>query len=257
MPLIRLFIVSFVGGRVGDSCAAVVACFLMLMKVMDLLVKINRGKQVSPAQLKQTIFDHAKAFLDIHGHDYWVPKNHLALHLPDMLRRAKTLVSLFTHERKHKAIKRFANNLTTSTLSYEKSMLEDLWSTQLETLAEPSAFPSGEIVFTGQKAAPRALREGLGLRAEDISVSQMATIDGLRVYAKDVCSFISSGEERIGQVYCHVVVYGVKMTCISEWTLLQPSIFDMTETLIFVPTSYIKDLHPYSVKESRALVCAQ
>ena len=88
-------------------------------------------------------------------------------------------------------------------------------------------------------------------------MSQMATIDGLRVYAKDVCSFISSGEERIGQVYCHVVVYGVKMTCISEWTLLQPSIFDMTETLIFVPTSYIKDLHPYSVKESRALVCAQ
>ena len=146
----------------------------------------------------------------------------------------------FVHERKRKAIKRYANNLTTSTLSYEMSMLEDLLLSQIETLAEPSSIPSREIfVWTERRKK---------------FVSQMATIDGLRVYSTDVCSFELESSEACGQVYCHVKIHGAQMTCVSRWTEQSLGVFDMTESVIFVPTRCIKQVRPFSVKDGRALV---
>ena len=152
--------------------------------------------------------------------------------------------------RKHKAIKRYANNLMTSTLSYEKSTLEDLLLSQLETLAH-LLFQAVKLL-SGQKEAPRALREGLGLQAGETFMSQMATIDGLRAYSNDVCSFELEGSEACGQVCCHVKINGAQMTCVSRWTEQSLSVFDMT---VFVPTRSIKEVHPVSVKDERARVC--
>jgi hypothetical protein len=53
------------------------------------------------------------------------PKFHFSLHLADALRRHTLLISCFTHERRHKIVKKFANTVTNTT-SYEKSLCEHL-----------------------------------------------------------------------------------------------------------------------------------
>ena len=46
-------------------------------------------------------------FVAAYGPTACKPKHHYALHLPGMLQRHGTLISTFTHERKHRVVKRY------------------------------------------------------------------------------------------------------------------------------------------------------
>ena len=55
----------------------------------------------------------------------WVWKHHGCVHLADMLRRFKFLLALFTHERRHRLIKRFLHGRM-NLQSFERGVLEEL-----------------------------------------------------------------------------------------------------------------------------------
>ena len=60
-----------------------------------------------------------------------IPKFHWLLHFPAWLKRFRTLISCFVRERKHKMVKRYANDMRNTRTnfdehSYEKSIMAEV-----------------------------------------------------------------------------------------------------------------------------------
>ena len=128
-PLLRLFVL---GLGVMDCSALIgaVKSFLKLCLVLDLLVDGNRGNPLEADTLHNAVVDHLQASLASHGELGVVPKFHYALHL-GLIAREKDLISCFTHERKHREIKRKANQLHNPQHWFEEAVLKDVWGTAL------------------------------------------------------------------------------------------------------------------------------
>ena len=60
-----------------------------------------------PDDLARAIKRHLDLFVAAYGMDYIRPKHHYVLHLPSSLRKFGFILSTFTHERKHRMIRRY------------------------------------------------------------------------------------------------------------------------------------------------------
>lgn len=185
--------------------------YLALCGVLDLLSK-SRTWEVSPADLAQAVETWLGHRLVQYGAASFQPKVHYCLHLADQLERFGRLVSCWCHERKHKELKRFANQMhaAKASTSWEKSLLEEVALMQRLQLEEFDAGPFAELV--NEKPADAALTQlcktlvGCG-RLEDLSV--MAS-DQARVHYElfgkgDVCTFELEGSGTcVGEIWFHL-----------------------------------------------------
>ena len=122
-PVIAMFVKQILQplGRYTDQ----VNSFLALCDVLDLLTSLNHGINVSADVLELTIIDHFQKYKAAYKDLLWVWKHHGCLHLADMLRRFKFLLALFTHERRHRLIKKFLHGRMTLQ-SFERGVIEEL-----------------------------------------------------------------------------------------------------------------------------------
>ena len=119
LPVMRLFIILFVWGKVDDHAMQACSCFFMLVEVIDLLQKIGRGVAVPSQALHKASVQHSQSILGTYGTACWSPKNHMALHLGEFMQRHECLISCWTHERKHKLAKRFASGIADTSKGFE------------------------------------------------------------------------------------------------------------------------------------------
>ena len=114
----------------NDICPRQVAVYLCLCDLIDCFYNANRGT-VSPNELARRVHAFLQMFVDVYGVDYITPKFHWLLHFPASLKRFRTLISCFVHERKHKMVKRYANDMRNTRTnfdehSYEKSIMAEV-----------------------------------------------------------------------------------------------------------------------------------
>ena len=85
------------------------------------------------------------------------PKSRYALRLPQMLDRFGSLASCFVHERRHKELKRFANNQCNSAEGTERHLMEEMLLSHLEELktSEPVIHPA----LVGPKPASKEVQQ--------------------------------------------------------------------------------------------------
>ena len=69
-------------------------------------------------------FKHFKVYQSV-GIEDWVPMCHWALHLPEQLQKHDCLLTCFVKERKHKEVKRTANELDNTFAGFERKILLD------------------------------------------------------------------------------------------------------------------------------------
>lgn len=147
-PVLLKFLVDVVGPT--GVCPAEVKSGVALCSVVMTLHGINRGVFLEPARLSSEIRAHVRAYREAYGTDGWIPKHHFSQHLPEMLARHQTLIACFTHERKHKVIKRYAQHHH-NTNSLEKGLVEEITVQHLrdlETCPESgSACAQGDVVL--------------------------------------------------------------------------------------------------------------
>ena len=67
----------------------------------------------------------------VYNDELWMPKHHYSTHLGEQLRKFGMLASCFVHERKHKMVKRYANDMRNTRTnfdehSYEKSIMAEV-----------------------------------------------------------------------------------------------------------------------------------
>ena len=114
----------------NDFCPRQIAVYLCLCDLIDCFYYANRGS-VSPNELARRVHAFLQMFVDVYGVDYMTPKFHWLLHFPAWLKRFRTLISCFVHERKHKMVKRYANDMRNTRTnfdehSYEKSIMAEV-----------------------------------------------------------------------------------------------------------------------------------
>ena len=125
-PLIKRYLQRVVQPQIEHVSDLALATKSMIagFEVLAMLQACAIKGAVSPTLLAKNIKCHLDLFKECHGEDEMRPKHHYALHLPGSLAKFGVLLSTFTHERKHRCIKRYAR-VRTILKSYEVSLLEE------------------------------------------------------------------------------------------------------------------------------------
>lgn len=111
------------------------------------------------------------------------PKAHYTLHLPLILERDGRLCSCWSHERKHRELKKYGNQSTNSnkSLGWEKGILQDVVLSQYMSMKEWS--PKHGVNLNSPKPADQDLKNwvlhGLGLQLDqcEVLVSNNAVVN--------------------------------------------------------------------------------
>ena len=123
--------------------------------------------RVDPDVLRAAITEHMTAYVAVHGEDAMVPKFYFALHLPVFLARFGMLQSCLLRERKHRVVKKFANDFRNTGQMFDAGILREVTGHSLEFLKMPCRF--GMRAALGQvrhatAAAAAVLKAQLGGR---------------------------------------------------------------------------------------------
>ncbi|CAE7488953.1 unnamed protein product [Symbiodinium sp. CCMP2592] len=234
-------------------------CFFILCEVLDQLYKTATPGDVAnlATTLEHKVSSHLELFKACYGEDYVLPKHHMNMHLGDLLRRHSVLLSCFVHERRHKEIKRYANNLDSMQTGSEKHVLQLELEQHLKDLKEFSEKRAGLI---NGKAAPELVQSAFssffGLPAcAGLQVSMKCYVGSGRLCKREDVVVVSepNGDE-VAQVWFHVVFNGNHYTCMSVWRALGRNRFDICQEPVFRPTAHISRLCMFKKEGDRALV---
>ena len=121
-------------------CTAACKAFIAFGDIAECAQVIACGK-TSPATLQTAIENFLDLFVQAWGFDSFTPKIHWLLHYSDELAQHETLYSCFTHERKHKLLKKIANPILNTRAKrgmdgFEHSVLTEITSHHLMVLKD-------------------------------------------------------------------------------------------------------------------------
>ncbi len=106
-------------------------CFLLLARCLGLWQRAAR-KLSTAAELKDAAVEFLRCYSDLYGPDSMsMVKFHMILHLPIQFDR---VLSCWVHERKHKGVKKYANELRNTSWAWDTSVLRDVTSEHLAKL---------------------------------------------------------------------------------------------------------------------------
>ena len=165
MPILTQFVhmVLLPSGRCTDACLA----FLALSDVVDAIQRTQIGTTAADA-FESSICRFLHLCKKANWSDQLHAKHHWLIHLPSHYRRVGFLPSCFVLERKHRMIKRYAQDIRNAGKKvggYEKSVLTEVLCHTLAVLPATDAFnPSVRLVNKGQmpKALFNVLSSALG-----------------------------------------------------------------------------------------------
>ena len=234
-------------------------CFFILSEVLDQLYKAATPDDVAnlATTLEHKISSHLELFKACYGEDRVLPKHHMNMHLGDLLRRHFLLLSCFVHERRHKEIKRYANNLDSMQTGSEKHVLQLELDQHLRDLKEFSDKRTGLI---NGKAAPELVQSAFssfyGLPGcAGLQVSMQCYVGSGRLCKReDVVVVTEPNGDDVAQVWFHVLFNGNHYTCMSVWRALGRNRFDVSQEPVFRPTAHISRLCMFKKEGDRALV---
>lgn len=183
---------------------AQVDSFLALCDVLDLLTSLNRGINVSADVLEAAIVDHFQKYQTAYGDLEWVWKHHGALHLAAMLRLFGFLLALFTHERRHRIIKKFLIGRRTLQ-SFERGVIEEITCEHLHHL-KTGWLTVGLVGGTCNRTKQNAKVQEIYPHAVSITTSSEVTIADGHFSAGDVAFVRVHGHVEVCEIWFHFQV---------------------------------------------------
>ena len=251
-PLLRLFLMETLEAP-DASVAPAVQSYYALSRVLDLLVRL-RNHSVDSSELRAAISAHLQRRLLVYGPSAFTPKCHYALHFPSFVDSHGRLVACWTHERKHKEVKRHGNQLANAnkSLSFEKSLLSQAVLSQLLHLKEFSAVGGVQLVAP-QDASSDIASSIMTFLGEDAQSQVSASLEAMLKHGElcargDVVLAHSSDEGKfIGMVWFHVSISGAHFTLLARWHALGRNVFKMLDAPSWVETVNVSRTCVYRV----------
>ena len=216
-PLLRLFLTVYVMPILGGRMQECVDSMLNLCGVLDMLLR-TRECTCTPDELEKAIMDHLRGFKRAYARllKYFIPKFHMSAHLSEYYRRFGILLALFTHERKHRTVKKYLSDRK-YTGSYERGQTEHLTIEHLHGL-RICLLRAGLISPSDAEPAVEASVRALWPDAEHVKVSQVATVKSRTFTAGDVILFRDGSNFGVGELWFHAQADDHEpFSCISTW----------------------------------------
>ena len=190
-PLLTAFLFQLLRAHPDVEAKAEMECFLELDKLLTCCQRARTENAVSPDHMRDCVHAFLSAVHSAHWQGSMHAKFHWLLHFPGHLAKWGFMVQCFTHERKHKTVKRFANDFY-NTRSFEESLLREVLGQELHGLREADGLEPAIRLFE-VKQAPRKKAGALRLcvpdleHAESVRVAQQVQLaSGERVSRGDV-----------------------------------------------------------------------
>ena len=233
-----------------DACMS----FLSLCDVLDGLQLCARRDGIRAETLHRMCVRHMELFLVAHGPDKCIPKSHIVMHLPKMFAAHGVLVSCFTHERKHKMVKRYAQPVCDTSKAYERAIMAEITQHHFMTLELTDTFATGTHLVEPRAASANVndVMSALAPLGRDARMSKIAAFPGGICKVGDAVCFEVGGALRAGEIWFHAQVVRLGdesptcVTAIGEWTQLhadEPRTRSRRTALpIVVCTQCIKDV---------------
>ena len=228
MPVFSLFLDGLQQRSADAELRRHCECFLQLALVTSMLQRSVRGL-TRPDDLRRAVRGHLATFQDLFGSDVMTPKFHYAQHLWQILDRFGVCPSCFTHERKHRAVKKFGDRIQNTSCSWDASVLRECTSSHLIALAgdDHVGFLPQPALVEPRKPARRlfaSLQAAFGNHnKDDFSVASSAKISEFEmVSVDDVVLFAHEGRWRIGSIACllHLAVADpLPLAIVNLWTV--------------------------------------
>ena len=264
-PILKCFIADNLQDPAGSYAFQ---SYLALCEVLDLLQSSRQGA-CGAAALHSAVERHLGHRLVAHGPNSFQPKLHYSLHLAGQLGLHKVLIACWCHERKHKELKRYANNLHNANpkMAWEKSLLQEVLLLQFLHLQDWT--PTAEVSLTGGGPASHALIEFLcshwQLRRNDVEsvhVSENALIR-YETFGKGdaiICAH-DDGTSVVAELWFHMEIRLADSSCvhlsvISVWTPLPGSnkTYRMHSDPSVMPTLSIVKSMPFLKQGNEAML---
>jgi hypothetical protein len=256
--LLQAFLNLRVFDDAQDHVKAACCSYYALCTVLVMLTMTARGT-VTPAQLMNAIQYHLMLHKIAYGSSHWRPKMHWALHLPEQLRRWKFLVACFTHERKHKEVKRYMQGRMNPHLAFDRNVLQDVLHVQSLVLNEELPYPSGTCLV-----APKPARASISQWVQSqlncrtpVETSLLAKVSGFTtVHVNDVVCIACDGDAvMVGQVFLMFAVFGECFAGVVSWPRTpQTNVYSTDGPGFFVKLHDIVDVCIYRVQDGMAFV---
>jgi hypothetical protein len=236
---------------------AACASFFALSRVITLATMVPRGG-ISAAMLMEAIIKHMQLHKAAYGDCHWVPKFHYALHLPEQLEQWGLLIFCFTHERKHKEVKRYIQGRQNTSTTFEKNILQDVLHMQMLALREDFPYPRGTQLLSPRSVASQVadfLRTNFpGCTEFRRSVDAKAT-NFVTCHIGDVVYFKWDDRMAVGRINLLCSVDGECMACVQVWVRMpQNNMFGVQGEDYFVLLTDIVDTCVYRINRSIAYV---
>ena len=223
VPVLLKFVQDVVEPRgIAAIQLGITSLRLLLFSVM-LLGNVITGK-VSGEELERAIVAHLDAHKAAWGDALWLPKHHYALHLGKLLNHHGYLLATFTHERKHRLVKRFLNpRLNTNGL--ERGVMEELTLQHLYELRDlvgiKTAALQNKRLATAEERAMLAVALPAAAGA-DVLMGSVAKVKCRPIHSHDVVLFHHGLDEVVGagEIQFHIAIGDDRWTCVAVWELL-------------------------------------
>lgn len=219
MAVIAIFIslVALPWGVCTAECMALIA----FADVVDFMYNVPRGG-ITPAMLRSAVHKFLCLYVRAFTVNGMSPKFHWLLHFAYHLDNFGTLLSCFVHERKHRMVKRYANDIV-NTRVFELSVLNEVTCHHLSTLLLESTFDF-RIGLVRPHAASPSLRGWIASAFDIGDVQPVLTGSESRINKLATCRrndvvYVSDahGGFVAGQVWVHLDIGGTPMSVVSIW----------------------------------------
>ena len=133
-------------------------CFLLLYEVVKML-QASARYTVKPSDLGNAIATYIRCFKRVYGPSRMIPKFHMAMHFQSFLERYGFLPNCTVLERKHKAIRRYANACLVAK-SFDRTVMRDVTTAELAELQNNDHFGIG-VALTSPSTPSKKLRASI------------------------------------------------------------------------------------------------
>ena len=249
--LLQEFLLLRVWATLNPMLKAACASFFALCFVLVMMLSVPRGG-VTATMLLAAIMKHLKLHGVAYGRDHWKPKFHYALHIAQQLADLGLIVFCFTHERKHKEIKRYIQGrFDTTAHTYERNILQDVLHMQKLALHEDISYPYGTRLLS-----PRPPIDTSRLLAyyypgcQEYYTSVDAKVHNhTSCHVNDVVCLKWSDDSIVyGQIMLLFSVDSVCKACVHVWTKMpQMNMYNVNGSDFFVELESIVDTCVYKI----------
>ena len=199
--------------------------------------------------LRACVLKHLNMYLAVYTSDNWFPKCHYAIHLPDHLQSKGVLLSCWTHERKHKQVKKFANELDNTSNEFEQNVIVNQVFCQLQSLKKKPLTSADASHLVNPNVAPQKLAavvcQVIQQPAEILTSIEAVVGMSQRCFKCDVVRLVVDGAACVGEVWFHISVLDQCFSCVSIWENIGDHVYKVRENLILLPSVHIVHVCTY------------